>query len=218
MLVKRKSSARLPAETRRDEILGATLQVVSEAGSDGVTFRRVAAVSGVPLGLITYYFRSREDLLREAFRLYIDRAITFISSIGEGKPARSAQGVIDGVLEFAGRVFSEDSTMVRLEYELILYAARDPALAREFNDHERRIQTGIAASLEALGAPRPIDAARTIIDQVRGFEIERLTQPNTGLEALERRIRLVVDAVVNARPTRRARRARESNRRRTSVS
>ena len=51
--------------------------------------------------------------------------------------------------------------MVHVEYELMLYAARDHELAREFIDHERGMEARLAAALEALGAQRPVDAART---------------------------------------------------------
>ena len=61
------------------------------------------------------------------------------------------------------------------------------------------MEARLAASLEALGAPRPIDAARTIIDVVRGFEIERLTHPEAEFEDLARRLRLVVHALIAER-------------------
>jgi len=107
--------------------------------------------------------------------------------------------------------------MVQVEYELILYAARDHALAREFVDYEHWMEARLAASLEALGAPRPIDAARTLIDQVRGFELERLIRTDAQFEDQKRRLRLVMEALINHRQSktpasRQARRARESSR------
>ena len=78
----------------------------------------------------------------------------------------------------------------------------------------------LAASLEAIGTPRPIDAARTIIDVARGFEIERLTHPGAQLEDLQRRLSLMIDALINDRPAPPRnlprRRAREANRRRSA--
>jgi hypothetical protein len=124
------------------------------------------------------------------------------------------------VMAIMPREFSDDPAMVRVEYELILYADREPELAREFHAYERWMETKLAASLEAIGAPRPIDAARTIIDVARGFEIERLTHPGAQLEDLQRRLSLVIDALINDRSaTPRAvprRRARETNRRRSA--
>jgi TetR/AcrR family transcriptional regulator, regulator of biofilm formation and stress response len=218
MLFRREIKARSAAEGRRIQILEGALRVVAAGGPDAITFRKVAADANVPLGLLTYYFDSREDLLREAFRLYLSEAMAFMSGIEEEKPSLTAESVIDMVLEITRREFSDDPAMVRIEYELILYAARDSALAREFNAYERWMETKLAASLETLGAPRPIDAARMIIDVVRGFEIERLTHAGADLKNLERRLRLVIEALISERPSNRPsarnypRRARESKR------
>src|SRR5215831_8248612 len=200
MLFKREIKARSSPEVRRNEILEAALRVVAQGGPDAITFRRVADRAQVPLGSLTYYFESREDLLREAFRLYLSEAVAFMGDFEERRRPHTRSRVIEMVLEIARREFSDDPAMVRVEYELILYAARDPALAREFNGYERWMEVRLAGSLEAIGAPRPIDAARTIIDVVRGFEIERLTHTGAQLGDLERRLRLVIDALINERP------------------
>jgi hypothetical protein len=57
---------------------------------------------------------------------------------------------------------------------LILYAANDPVLAREFRAYQQGLEAGLAKILERLGIHRPLDAARTIVDLGRGFELERL--------------------------------------------
>ncbi|MFK0222862.1 TetR/AcrR family transcriptional regulator [Streptomyces vinaceus] len=48
---------------RRLTILDAAERVVAARGLEGLTHRAVAAEAGVPLGAITYYFHSREQLL-----------------------------------------------------------------------------------------------------------------------------------------------------------
>jgi len=223
MLFKREAKVHSSAELRRNEILEAALLVVADGGPDAITFRRVADRARVPLGSLTYYFDSREDLLREAFRHYLAEATAFIAELEGGKRRSSSAAIVELVLEVARREFSDDAAMVRVEYELIVYAARDSALAREFNAYERWIETRLAASLEAMGAPRPIDASRTIIDVVRGFELERLTHTDAQLDDLERRLKLVIDALINERPAGAARqrhqahRLRESNPRRRSI-
>jgi TetR/AcrR family transcriptional regulator, regulator of biofilm formation and stress response len=224
MLFRRQSKVHSSAEARRNEILEAALRIVADGGPDAITFRRVADRAQVPLGSLTYYFDSREDLLREAFRLYLSEAIAFISDVEEEKRPHTPSGIIELVLEIVRREFSDDPTIVRVEYELILYAARDPALAREFNAYERWMEARLTAALEELGAARPVDAARTIIDVVRGFEIERLTHTGAQLEDLKRSLSLVIEALISERSAsdtaagnRRSRRVRESNRRRTSV-
>jgi hypothetical protein len=115
MLFKREIGARSSAEAKRVQILEAALRVVAEGGPDAITFRRVAADAEVPLGLLTYHFDSREDLLRQAFRLYLSEAVAFMSGIEDEKSPHTPESVVDMVLEITRREFSDDPAMVRVE-------------------------------------------------------------------------------------------------------
>jgi DNA-binding transcriptional regulator YbjK len=222
MLFKRQVDGHASDHDRRYEILEAALRLIGEGGPDAVTFRRVAAGAKAPLSSLTYYFASRQELIREAFRLYLSEASAFVLGVEHEKRPRTPSGVVDLLLEIVRKEFSHDPAMVRVEYELILYAARDSSLAREFNDYERKLEAGLARSLEILGARRPIDAARTLIDLIRGFEIERLTYEEAEIGQLERRLKLVVEALINERQAypsqiRHQRRVRRANRKRRSM-
>ena len=62
----------VPRGANRERILRAALEIISTKGVDKVTHRAVAAVAGVSPGTTTYHFATREDLVRDAFSLYID--------------------------------------------------------------------------------------------------------------------------------------------------
>jgi DNA-binding transcriptional regulator YbjK len=187
------------AERRRRAILDATLRVISAGGVDAVTHRRVAAEAEVALGSTTYYFASREELVREAFRYYLAEVSTALASLERESPIERAADVAEALIELARREFA-DPGLVLAEYELILYAARDPVLAQDFNAYERGLEAQLAGPLERLGADRPVDAARTVIGLMRGFELERLTRPNTSAEELRRRLEFVVCALTGTEP------------------
>jgi len=184
---------------RRRGILDAALGVIADGGVDAVTHRRVAAAAGVPLGSTTYYFASRDELLREAFRHYAASVFVWIAELEAELPHSTAKHLVAFLVEFARREFA-DPARVRVEYELILRAARDPALAREFQVFERALASRLAEALELLGAAHPFDAARTLIALVRGFELERLTRPDADVEELHRRLVPVVAALIERRP------------------
>src|SRR4249919_1883070 len=57
-------------EGTRERILATALEIFSQAGFDGATTRELAARAGVNLGLIKYYFGTKDRLWREA----VDRA------------------------------------------------------------------------------------------------------------------------------------------------
>ncbi|MHC4910387.1 MAG: TetR/AcrR family transcriptional regulator [Planctomycetota bacterium] len=84
-------SATSPSRSRSDErrllLLETTLRLVAVGGVDAVTHRRVAQAAGVPLGSTTYYFDSREHLLREAFRHYLEQARAAQSELALRRPA-----------------------------------------------------------------------------------------------------------------------------------
>src|SRR4029453_5628554 len=120
------------AEGRRAAILEATLRVIAAGGVDDVTHRRVAAEAGVPLGSTTYYFASRDDLVRDAFRHYVGKGFAFLSAIEGEFPQLGTDEVVAFLVEVARREFADPATVL-IEYELIVRAARDPVLARDFN-------------------------------------------------------------------------------------
>jgi TetR/AcrR family transcriptional regulator, regulator of biofilm formation and stress response len=181
---------------RREAILDAALAVIAERGTEEVTHRSVAAEAGVALGSTTYYFASRDELVREAFRRYVTRVLELLSAIfAESRPSDAA-GLVDFLVEVARREVSGRWTVI-VEYELVLRAARDPELAAEFRRYERALASGLAEALERLGAPQPFDAARTLIALVRGFELDGLTRLDADVEELSRRLAPIVDQALH---------------------
>jgi DNA-binding transcriptional regulator YbjK len=177
---------------RREAILDAALKVIAERGTEEVTHRSVAAAAGVPLGSTTYYFASRDELVREAFRRYVTRVLGLLSDVLiENRPDEAA-GLVAFLVEVARREVSGRWTVI-VEYELVLRAARDPALAADFRRYERALASGLAEALERLGAPQPFDAARTLIALVRGFELDGLTRADADPDDLSRRLVPIVE-------------------------
>jgi DNA-binding transcriptional regulator YbjK len=187
------------AEGRRAAILEATLRVIAAGGVDDVTHRRVAAEAGVPLGSTTYYFASRDDLVRDAFRHYVGKVFAFLSAIEREFHQLGTDEVVAFLVEAARREFADPDTVL-IEYELIVRAARDPVLARDFNDYARALESGLAERLERLGAAQPFEAARTLIALVRGFEIHGLTRGEVDADDLRGRLRAVIGALLPAAP------------------
>jgi DNA-binding transcriptional regulator YbjK len=199
------------AEVRRRAILDAALRVVADAGVESVTHRRVAAEAGVPLGSTTYYFASRDELLHEAFRHHASLVHGELDAIAEGARLTSVADVVAFLVEVVRREIADRALLV-VEYELIVRAARDPALAREVNAYERALAARLGEALESLGVAQAFDAARTLITLVRGFEIECLTRPEPPLGALRTRLELLLAALApaGARASTAARRKRRT--------
>jgi len=185
------------SEQRRRAIMRATLRVVAEGGLDRVTHRRVAAAAGVPLGSTTYYFASRDDLIRQSFQLYLDESTKVLGDLAREYPEITVENLVAYLVELARREF-ERPGLVLAEYELILAAARDASLARDLKSWERGRIAELAEWLERIGASRPVESARSVLQLMRGYELESLTRPDPDPEDLGRRLSVLIRAFVDS--------------------
>jgi len=185
------------AEQRRRGILEAVLRIVADGGVDAVTHRRVAAEAGVPLGSTTYYFRSREELLLEAFRLYVAENTALYDGLERSGGSDTLDSLVDLLVTATQRQF-EDGAMLLAEYELILFAARNPDFAREYRAWQRTHAVHLTERLERLGVPRPLAAAETVIAAMRGFELDRLARSEHSFADLRVRIHALLSGLLSA--------------------
>jgi AcrR family transcriptional regulator len=187
------------AERRRRAILDATLRVIGRGGTDAVTLRRVAAEAQVPLGSTSYYFSGREELIREAFRSHLQWGESSMTRVRRRYPAHpELDQLVDFFIELK-RPQLGDKTLLRAEYELILFASTDPALAAELLAFEDRLLGQLAQMLEGLGVAMPFEAARIALHLGRGVEIHTLNREGPDLELVRRQLGKIWSAVVEAR-------------------
>ena len=110
---------------RRRRIVEACLDVIAEKGVADTSHRAVAAVAGVPLGSMTYYFDGMSDLLHQAFDLFARRdAAAFASHMDRAANPDEALEVIARRIE-VGLLATQGDLNINLEFYAI--AARDPA-------------------------------------------------------------------------------------------
>jgi DNA-binding transcriptional regulator YbjK len=205
-------------ERSRRALREATLRVIARGGIEAVTHRRVAAEAGVSHGATTYHFTSRDDLILQAFRHYIRLITAHLDAAWEDLDDRKGgvASVVAFLVDFTRRELS-DPELVHAEYELIVYAARNEELAREYRAWQRNLVSGLAPVLEACGAARPAEAARIVVAVCRAFELEQLTHPGSGPDQLRQRLDLLLSGLVGSpEPSRssgkRGSRARSSDR------
>ncbi|WP_409329363.1 TetR/AcrR family transcriptional regulator [Trujillonella humicola] len=179
-----------PRGSAREAVLLAVLEIAAERGIDAVTHRRVAERAGVSPGTTTHHFGSRDELLHSALRFYLERGDRWLLRIAE-----RARSTTDDPVERLGRFVEEaigreftDERLVRAEHELLLYASGHDELAADVRAWDARWIAITAADLEAAGLPRPVEGARTILNVVRGFEMERLLDPALNSADVRRRI------------------------------
>jgi DNA-binding transcriptional regulator YbjK len=171
-------------EARREAILQATLEVIAEHGTDGVTHRAVAAQAGVPLSATTYWFSSREDLLEETLRYAareeVDRFERLVLDLApRDLSAREWAEALAATV--AGELRAHRARHQAL-FELGLEAGRRPALRPEALEvratHLRLAELGARAG----GSDDPAADAPIIVAALSGLVFEELAAPSPGFE------------------------------------
>lgn len=159
---------RRTAEDRREQILDATLALITRKGFAAVSLRDVAADVGVAHGLLRHYFPSRGELLAAAF----DRAAT--EEVQELGPA----GTEESLAELAAVCRGTDEQHYLLWVDAWAEAPRDPDLHRtltrhhhECEDHTRRIiETAVRHG--TIDVADPATAARMLTALIDGLAVQ----------------------------------------------
>ena len=179
------------AERRRTQILEAAIRIVRDGGVDSVTVRSVAAEAEVPLGSLTYYFESREELITLALRHYMHRIEQRVVELARDRlghlddDALTIDTILDVLVETD---VAQDMCVV--EYEMIVYAARKEELMREVRAYRLGFESQLAEALEKVGVPKPILGARMLLNVVDGFDVERMIRPEDRATDLRQRLEL----------------------------
>jgi DNA-binding transcriptional regulator YbjK len=119
---------------RAAEIAAATADLLTEQGPHTITHRAVAARAGVPLGSLTYYFSSLEDLLAGGAQVLVDRQLLVAEDVVAGirgpvPDARPVAGYVVAVL-----LDRDDDRGVLAYYDQLLAAGRYPRMQRVLRD------------------------------------------------------------------------------------
>ena len=155
---------------RVEQILRAALAVIARDGIAGVTHRTVAEEARVPLGSLTYYFASKQELLRDALRLHVREDVGRLRALTDALLASGATGqqVVDAfIAQF------EEGTPDVAQFALYLEAARDPELAEVAAESLRAYQEVATLALRAAGVHDPEGSAAMVVATIDGIGVHR---------------------------------------------
>jgi DNA-binding transcriptional regulator YbjK len=184
---------------RREQILQAALRVIGRSGRQAVTHRAVAEEAGVPLGSTTYYFDSRDDLLRQALEHVAASEVERYRELGDQlrdvkSPDELADRLVDELVAAA-----QDRIAYIAEYELWLEAGRRPELreaAQSWCDAEQR---SVAGAMESLGSSDPRADASLVVAALDGLgerALAREEDPAAATEEFRPELRRLIQRLV----------------------
>jgi DNA-binding transcriptional regulator YbjK len=136
---------------RRAHLVDVAASILDEEGPAAVRHRRVAELAGVPLGSVTYYFATLEELLGEATEHLLDEQLArTAASVAALQP--QARPEVE-VAQLVVAVLAEDRDDARMlaQYELLLGAARHPAIQAALASRRGEFATWVETVLERTG-------------------------------------------------------------------
>ena len=159
----------------REKILRAVLDLVPEHGADRITHRLVASYADVSPGTVTYHFASMDELMEEAFHLYMDDYRSGLAAAMKERPLQARRDIA-GFLTMMIATRPEDADLARIEYAMIGFAQRSPAFLDEVGAWSRLLENEICTSLQALGDDAPQETAKRLLRLCRGAEFDVLAR------------------------------------------
>ncbi|MGW3462113.1 TetR/AcrR family transcriptional regulator [Streptomyces olivaceoviridis] len=163
------------ATSRRERLADAAISTLAHSGMRGLTHRAVDQAAGVPAGSCSYYFRTRQELLRAAVERLAELDITEIDE----RPALTGPASIDQITEATANLIEHWSTAGRermlARYELALEAPRRPELREALHTAGSRHRAVAETMLAAAGATAPAAHANAFVACLDGILFNQLT-------------------------------------------
>ena len=161
----------------REKILNSALEIIGRDGLSSLSMRSVATEASVPLGAVTYYFESKQQLIGEAFLVHsqreLRRVISTVSSIGGAdSPADLARVIADFLIDG----LQNSGNALVAEYEFLLGASRRADLARASSAWLQSLQAQLTNVLQRLGSHDAVTDARLVMAVMAGLEVDNLTR------------------------------------------
>ena len=153
----------------RERILEAALKLLAESGAHELTQPRVAKAAGVRQSHLTYYFRTRADLLQEVARYSIGKLAGQLEHAREHSPSQVAQQVAAG---------STDKRRSRVMLGLVTAADRDPKIRSRLRKFISEVRARMTPALAAGGLATDAASVAFFHSVVIGCAVLQLARDN----------------------------------------
>jgi DNA-binding transcriptional regulator YbjK len=159
----------------------ALLTVIGRVGASGITHRRVADEAGVSLSATTYYFESKGDMIRKAYKFLCDGVLSDADRLIQNyDEPTSGAAALEGDVAATGEYLRsrlranvvESLTLI----ELMLTAARDDEARRLLADDRSEIRKVMVGLMGRSGSSSPEEDADLVAAMINGLVLENLAR------------------------------------------
>jgi len=153
-------------------------------GPGAVTFRTVVAEANASHGSVTYYFGTREELIKEAMVLVANRNIEVLSTVLSDFETMQTnpEALATVIARHSNQQMIEDRSMGITIIELHLAAARSPELRPILREWGRAYTRIIRKVLTNLGSDDPDEDAALMINTISGHVVSQLALQRKDFE------------------------------------
>lgn len=181
---------------KRVAILEATLRVIGRDGIDRLTHRAIAEEAAVPLGLTTYYFSSKDDIVAQTLEYTAAREIERLGEQADAlKGAAAPPDVVADLITtwIADQVNGEGRAELVAQYLLQLQSEHQPDLREALLEWNRATTLVAERTLAAIGSADPELDAPLLIAAVDGLRLNELARGELDQEGVRRQIGRLLD-------------------------
>ena len=167
-----------------ENILSATLKVLSKNGYENTTINDIADAAKISRGLLHYYFKDKEDLVAKT--LEYGFGPMWDSSVGSFSRARSAEDLVDMMIDVLRKNVQENPDFTALLFEMWVSGRRSTKIHKVFNNGLEEAISRLAKLFELASSAGIIkinisDAEgliRMILALYHGLAMQLLTNPD----------------------------------------
>ncbi|MBK8199295.1 MAG: TetR family transcriptional regulator [Acidobacteria bacterium] len=181
-------------EKTRQQILRGALAVIEKEGVDAITHRRVGSEAEQSHGVVSYHFPTRDVLIQKAFEFHLGSAENYVSALGLRTDQRLTRAHLSKLLTRLVAEELADARSIKIDLELSLYGARKPTLAELFDNWMRIGCQNLSLALHHGGYEQPDELARSLVNLMRGFLLECLTNKTLTKLDFQARLELLLPA------------------------
>jgi DNA-binding transcriptional regulator YbjK len=164
--------------------LQTTLHLIAEDGIDAVTHRAVADAAGVPLGSTTYWFASRQEMLRQALEYFARLEIESLHERLDPIIGRrlSRKRLADEFTALLLPQLGPQRWRTVAQYALMQEASRRPELEPVCREWSEAWEAALAELFGSLDARDPRLEARMFLAMLDGLLLGQLAAPQDDVE------------------------------------
>lgn len=168
-------------DARLEQLQRALLSLIAREGAPAVTHRAVAREAGVSLSATTYYFESKQEMIRSAFELLATQLRSQLEGLvarygGEESGRSSPRQEVEAFADFVRHRVGADELENRTLLELLMAMVRDPDARARLGKDREEIRGGVVALLQRSHSGHPEEDADLLLSLVTGLVIESLVR------------------------------------------